>query len=79
MAFRNASNSVGIVCNKAIVQGGPSAETVGLGRLGFAMFHHLAWAVGSYDSGPPAGGTLQIQGNPTQLSQQMDSHTLVGF
>ena len=29
-----------------------------LTRLG--MFHHPAWAVGSYSSGPPAGGTPQI-------------------
>ena len=54
------------------VQGGPSAETVGLGLLGFGMFHHLALAVGSYSSGPPAGGTPQSKVNPTQLSQQMD-------
>ena len=26
----------------------------------FEMFHHPAWAVGSYSSGPPAGGTPQI-------------------
>ena len=26
----------------------------------FGMFHHPAWAVGSYSSGPPAGGTPQI-------------------
>ena len=25
------------------------------------MFHHPAWAVDSYISGPPAGGTLQIK------------------
>ena len=56
-------------------QGGPSAETVGLDLLRFGMFRHLAWAVGSYSSGPPAGGTPQIQDNLTQLSQQMDSHT----
>ena len=27
------------------------------------MFHHPAWAVGCYSSGPPAGGTPQIQVN----------------
>ena len=35
--------------------------------LGFGMFHHPFWAVGSYNSGPPAGGTHQIQVNPTQV------------
>ena len=28
--------------------------------LRFGMFHHPAWAVSSYSSGPPAGGTSQI-------------------
>ena len=31
------------------------------------MFHHPAWAVGTYSSGPPAGGTPQIQVNPTKV------------
>ena len=30
-----------------------------------------AWAVGSYSSGPPAGGTSQIKVNPTEVRQQM--------
>ena len=33
--------------------------------LGPASMHHPAWAVGSYSSGPPAGGTPQIEVNPT--------------
>ena len=28
--------------------------------LGFGMFHHPAWAIGSYSSGPPARGIPQI-------------------
>ena len=35
------------------------------------MFHNPAWAVGSYSSGPPAGGTFQIKVNPTQVRQEM--------
>ena len=35
------------------------------------MFHHPAWAVGSYSSGPPAEGTPQILVNPTQVHEQM--------
>ena len=35
------------------------------------MFHHPAWAVGSYSSGPLAVGTPQIKVNPTQVRQQM--------
>ena len=31
-----------------------------MGWLRFGMFHHPAWAVGSYSSGPPAVGTPQI-------------------
>ena len=36
------------------------------------MFHHPAWAVGSYSSGPPADGTPQIKVNPTQVLGQMN-------
>ena len=37
------------------------------------MFHHPAWAVGSYSSGPPAGGTPQIQVNKTQSARTWDA------
>ena len=52
-------------CNTLAIQGGASGRTVGLGWLRFGMFHHPAWAVGSYSSGPPAGGTPQFRVNPT--------------
>ena len=42
------------------VQGDPSGGEPGFCWLGFGMFHHPAWAVGSYSSGPLAGGTPQI-------------------
>ena len=35
------------------------------------MFHHPAWAVGSYRSGPPAGGTPQSKS--TQPSRKPDA------
>ena len=31
------------------------------------MFHHPAWAVGSYSSGPPAGGTPKIYVNSSKV------------
>ena len=39
---------------------GSVRSVTGLGRLGFGMCRHPAWAVGSYNSGPPAGGTPQV-------------------
>ena len=42
------------------VQGDSGGRIPWLGWLRFGMFHHPAWAVGSYSSGPPAGGTPQI-------------------
>ena len=38
-----------------------------LGWLRFGMFHYPAWAIGSYSSGPPAGGTPQILVSPTKV------------
>ena len=35
------------------------------------MFHHSTWAVGSYSSGPSAGGTPQILVNPTKVREEM--------
>ena len=35
--------------------GRPMSSWTGFCWLGFGMFHHPAWAVGSYSSGPPAG------------------------
>ena len=51
--------------------GWPISWRTGFSRLRFGMFHHHAWAVGSYSSGPPAGGTPQIKVNPTQVRQEM--------
>ena len=34
------------------------------------MFHHPAWAVGNYSSGLSAGGTLQIEVNPTNVTDR---------
>ena len=42
--------------------------------IGFGMFHHPAWAVGSYSSGPPAGGTPKIKVNPTQVYEDMGQY-----
>ena len=41
------------------------------------MFHHPAWAVGSYSRGPPAGGTPQIQVKPTQVYEEMGRPALL--
>ena len=40
--------------------GRPMSSWTGFCCLGFGMFHHPAWAVGSYSSGPAAGGTPLI-------------------
>ena len=45
------------------VQGGAGGLAARLGCFLFGMFHHPAWAVGSYSSGHPAGGTPQIKVN----------------
>ena len=37
----------------------PSTWILWLSGLRFGKFHHHSWAVGSYSSGPPAGGTPQ--------------------
>ena len=42
------------------VQDNSAGRVPWLGWLRVGMFHHPAWAVGSYKSGPPAGGTPQI-------------------
>ena len=43
------------------------------------MFHHPAWAVGSYNSCPPARGTSQIQVNQTQLRNHQNQPVQVTF
>ena len=44
-----------------------------LGWLRFGMFHHPAWAVGSYSSSSTVGGTHQIQVNKTQSTRKWDA------
>ena len=53
------------------IQGYSYDQIHGLGGLGFGMLQQTAWAVGSNNSGPPAGGTPQIQVHPTQVSDRM--------
>ena len=47
-------------CAKRRCTGDSGGRVPRLGWLRFGMFHHPAWAVGSYGSGPPAEGTPQI-------------------
>ena len=42
------------------LQGVPCPRRLGFVLLGVGIFHHPAWAVGSYSGGPPAGGNPQI-------------------
>ena len=50
---------------QTFIQGGPSPGKHGLGWFWFGMFHHPAWAVGSYSSGHQPGELPKSQS--TQL------------
>ena len=61
------------------IQGWASTRGPGLGWLRFGMFHHPAWAVDSYSSGPPARETPKILVNPTQVREQMPNPVELHF
>ena len=56
------------------VQGVPCPRGLGLGWLRFGMFHHPAWVVGSYSSGPPARGNSP---NPSQQNPKTPWYILI--